>query len=188
MATAVLNHTTTATPLESEELYEIVNGERREIAPMGAWAGTIATSLVFFLQTFAFPKKLGIAVLEVMFQMRPDLPQRRPDVAFVARDRWPLPAVPTEDPAALETVPNLAVEVISPTNTAAGVFAKMQEYFEAGVQLVWVIYPLQRSIQVFESPKESRVLREGDELDGGVVLPGFRLSVSELFAAATRPE
>lgn len=196
MATGALNHIATTQPplavhpplaarsLDSDELYEVVNGQRVEISPMGAWAGTIATELLFFLQTFAKPGKLGVPLLEVLFHMRPDLPQRRPDLTFVARERWPLPAVPTEDPPALEVVPNLAVEVVSPTNTAAEVFGKMQEYFNAGVQLVWVIYPLQRSIQVFESPKQSRVLREGDELDGGTVLPGFRLSVSDLFAAA----
>jgi Uma2 family endonuclease len=64
----------------------------------------------------------------------------------------------------------------------------MQEYFGAGVELVWVVYPLQRSIQVFASASESRVLGESDELDGGGVLPGFRLKISELFAAAAKAD
>ena len=183
--TIALPYTTTV--VGGLERYEIINGNRQEKPPMGALAGTIAAELFFILGGFAKQHKLGRVVVEGLFTMKPNLPQRRPDLAFVSSDRWPLPAALTEDPPALDTVPNLAVEVVSPTNSAAEIFEKMQEYFEAGVQLVWVIYPLQRSIQVFESPKQSRVLSEGDELDGGPVLPGFRLSVSELFAAAAQP-
>ncbi len=186
MATIVPNGSTEIShvPVSSrdgDKFYEIVNGQRVEAPPMGAWAGTIATQLLFYLQSFSRPRKLGYAVVEVLFRMRPDLPQRRPDLAFVARERWPLPAAPTEDPPTLDVVPNLAVEVVSPTNAAAEIFGKVQEYFSAGAQLVWVVYPLQRSIQVFESSHQSRVVREGDELDGGTVLPGFRLSLTELF-------
>jgi Uma2 family endonuclease len=169
---------------DAGKFYEVVNGQRVEVSPMGAWAGLIASELLALISSFAKPRNVGFAMVEVLFQMRPGRPQRRPDLAFVARDRWPLSAMPTEDPPALEVVPNLAVEVVSPTNTAVEVFGKVQEYFEAGVQLVWVVYPLQRSIQVFESPNQSRVLREGDELDGGAVLPGFRLRLSQLFGSA----
>ena len=108
-------------------------------------------------------------------------------VAFVAYDRWPLEAAPTDDPPEWELAPNLAVEVISPTNKAEEVIEKIEEYFAAGVQLVWVIYPRQRQVYVFDSPTENRILRESGELDGGTVVPGFRLKIADLFAALVKP-
>jgi len=173
--------------LDSESLYEIVNGERREILHMGAWGGTIASILVYHLNTFAFHQKLGLAMVEVLFRLSPNRLSRRPDVAFVSFDRWPLTALPTDDPPEWEVVPHLAVEVLSPTNSAQEVLDKIDEYFQAGVQLVWVIYPLRRYIYVYESPTQNRILSETDELDGGEVLPGFRLSIAALFAPAVKP-
>jgi Uma2 family endonuclease len=84
-------------------------------------------------------------------------------------------------------VPNLAVEVVSPTNTADEVVEKIEEYFAAGVQLVWVIHPKRRRFEVYESPTAVRVLGPGDVLDGGTVLPGFRLPIDDLYAALRQP-
>src|SRR5262249_39356350 len=154
-------------------LYEIINGERREIPHMGAFAGTIASFLVSHLNVFAWQHKLGFAVAEVMFRLRPDSPQRRPDLAFISYDRWVSPA-PAQDPPAWDVLPNLAVEVVSPTNIADEIEEKLQEYFAARVQLVWVVHPLRRRIYVYESPTQVRILQENDELDGGQVLPSFR--------------
>jgi Uma2 family endonuclease len=173
--------------LDSETLYEVVNGERREIPHLGAWSGTVATMLVCYLNAFALPRKLGVAVTEVLFRPSEKSPSRRPDVAFVASDRWQVKTVPTEDPPEWTVAPNLAVEVISPSNTADEVLEKVREYFEVGVQMVWVIYPRQRMVYVYESFPQPRVLKEGDELDGGQVLPEFRLSLATLFSAAVMP-
>ena len=57
----------------------------------------------------------------------------------------------------------------------------MEEYFRAGVRLVWVIYPDLNQVYVYESPSKVRILHQSDELDGGTVLPGFRLKVAALF-------
>ena len=65
---------------------------------------------------------------------------------------------------------------------AASIAQKIIEYFEVGVSLVWIIHPVPRRIYVHKSPTDVLVLGEADELDGGAVLPGFRLKVSELFA------
>jgi Uma2 family endonuclease len=167
--------------LDPDTLYEVVNGERREIPHMGAWAGTIANVLAHCLITFAWPEKLGLTLIEVLFRLTPNGPARRPDLAFVTSERWPFLAPPTDDPPELPIVPNLAVEVISPTNIADEVDEKVVEYFNAGVELVWVIYPLRRRIYVYESAAQIRILTEKDELDGSKVLPGFRLKVADLF-------
>jgi Uma2 family endonuclease len=174
-------------PPDSESLYEIVNGEQREIPHMGTLAGMCASVLAQFLGTFGAQHKIGLAGVEVLFRLNPNRPARRPDVAFVRYDRWPTPTIPQDDPPAWEVIPNLAVEVVSPTNSAEEIEDKIQDYFAAGVDLVWVIYPRHRRIYVYESATQNRILVERDDLDGGNVLPGFRLNVGSLFSALTKP-
>ena len=86
---------------------------------------------------------------------------------------------PYED--AWDVVPDLAVEVVSPSDIAQNLLGKVKEYFQAGVRLVWVVYPIQRCIHVYEAWNRIRVVTETDELDGGEVLPGFRRSLDRLF-------
>ncbi|HUP00585.1 MAG TPA: Uma2 family endonuclease [Gemmatimonadota bacterium] len=76
--------------------------------------------------------------------------------------------------------PDLAVEIVSPSNTAADIQEKVLEYLAAGSRLVWVVHPRSRSVTVYRSREEIRVLVEGESLEGDDVLPGFRLGVSEL--------
>jgi Uma2 family endonuclease len=183
MATVGEDITLPAPPaVQPDVLYEIVNGEYREVPPMGAFAGAVASLLLHHLNSFSLPKSLGAAVCEVLFRLGPGRPSLRPDLAFVEKSRWPFTAATTDDPPALDVVPNLAVEVVSPTNLAPDVIDKIQDYFAAGVQLVWVLYPRQRQVYVYESPTQIRILTAQDELDGGAVLPGFKLGVGTLFA------
>jgi Uma2 family endonuclease len=161
-------------------LYEILDGRVVE-KEMGAREIEIATILGNHLFNFARLNRLGRALVEFIFRIdvAKDL-QRRPDVAFVSDARWPfkrrVPDVPVWD-----MVPDLAIEVISPRNTAAQVQRKIHEYFEAGVTCVWVVYPEQTEIYVYRSPTQIQVLQLGEELDGGDLLPGFRLPLSTLF-------
>jgi hypothetical protein len=67
------------------------------------------------------------------------------------------------------------------------VLGKVGEYFRAGVRLVWVVYPDQRVVFVYDSPLSARGFGDGDDLDGGIVLPGFRLGVSDLFGEPEAP-
>jgi Uma2 family endonuclease len=173
---------------ETDALYEIVDGERREIPRLGALAATVATLLATHLNVFALPRKLGFAVVEAMFQLQAGRPQRRPDVAFVAMDRWRASHPPADnDPPAWDVVPAVAVEVISPTNTADDIEKKLQDYFAAGVGLVWVVYPVLQRVYVYTSLTDIRIVTATDALDGGTVLPGFRLPLGDLFAALAMP-
>jgi Uma2 family endonuclease len=96
------------------------------------------------------------------------------------------------DEAIASAVPDLAVEVLSPSNRAGEIKLKLSEYFKAGVRLAWVIDPRQRTVKVHTSPKDATELSENDVLDGGAVLPGFRLALKDLFArvpaAPARPK
>jgi Uma2 family endonuclease len=78
-------------------------------------------------------------------------------------------------------VPDLAVEVISPTNRAPEVLEKIHEYFAAGVRLVWLVYCEPRQVYVYRSPVSIQVLTPQDTLDGEDVIPGFSLTVAKLF-------
>jgi Uma2 family endonuclease len=187
MATADLTPRAAAVQLDSDALFEIVNGEQREIPHMGALAGTVASLLAHYLNLVGLSQKLGFAVVEVLFRLRAGHPSRRPDVAFVTYARWQAATIPTTDPPEWEVVPDLAVEVVSPSNTAEEIADKIDDYFAAGVQRVWVIYPRQRWVYVYESPTQVRILRGTDELEGDPVLPGFRMSVADLFAALVKP-
>ncbi len=166
---------------DSDVLYEVVDGKRVELPPMGARECHLATDLAGFLWSFARSIRLGRVESELLFLLNAELDlQRRPDVAFVSYARWPRER-PVPGTAAWEVVPNLAVEVVSPTNTAIEVLAKVREYFQTGVQRVWVVYPHEEQVYVYSSPTSIRVIERSGELDGQEVLPGFRLPLSELF-------
>jgi Uma2 family endonuclease len=169
-----------AAAVDSDALYEVVNGERVEIAPMGVYEGLIATLLSTALQNFV-ANKLGRIATEVLFDFTRTLGRkRRPDLAFVSFARWPRDkAAPRTD--AWEVVPDLAVEVVSPTNPADEVVDKVAEYFQVGVERVWVVYPSQRQIYIYASPTNLKVVTERDELTDEALFPGFRLPLGTLF-------
>jgi Uma2 family endonuclease len=175
MATVSIPSTTA---VEGDSLYEVVNGEIREIPPMGVYETWIASVLV---QSLVGERKWGRAVIETLFDFTKTIgAKRRPDLAFVSYNRWPRERrVPRTE--AWDVVPNLAVEVVSPTNTADDVLRKLNDYFQAGVERVWVVYPSQRQIYVYASPTEPKVLTEDEQLTDETLLPGFRLSLRTLF-------
>lgn len=109
---------------------------------------------------------------------------RIPDVAFISWERFPkrkrrrgeIPLV----------VPDLVVEVLIEGNTPKEMARKLDEYFPAGVRLVWYVDPRKRTVRVYTAPDRSTLLRENQSLDGGDVLPGFSLSIREWFTRAER--
>ena len=168
-----------------EPLYEIVDGNRVDLPPMSALSSLIASDLLSEMSPFAKSRKVGRVVGEAIFllPLTGKERQRRPDVAFVSFARWPVDrAVPNTDPWTV--VPELAVEVISPNDLYNEVLAKLRDYFQAGVQLVWVVEPSERQVSVYTSPTDHRILTEEHVLDGGTVLPGFKLPIASVFQSA----
>jgi Uma2 family endonuclease len=111
---------------------------------------------------------------------------RMPDVCFIAWERFPNRKLPRT--GILDRAPDLAVEVISPGNTEAEMEQKLQECFAAGARLVWYAYPETRTVCVYTSPTDVRVLGEEESLEGGEVLPGFGLLIREWFDRAGERE
>jgi Uma2 family endonuclease len=160
-------------------LYEVVDGQVVELAP-GAYEIRIATILTMHFETFAIQHQLGRAVQEMLFDLTTVQRKRRPDVAFVSYDRWPRQRrVPRTE--AWEVVPNLAVEVVSPTDSVEDVVDKVAEYFRAGVECVWVSLLSREQVYVYESPTQVRILTRADVLHGKPVLPQFQLPLTTLF-------
>lgn len=175
------------TTLDDDRLYEVVCGERVELEPMGAFEVGLASALLRYLGSFAEANRLGQVVSEMLFVLDPQQHlKRRPDVAFVSFPRWPERTIPRAE--AWNVVPDLAVEIISPTNLAEAVDEKIVEYFQAGVRLVWVLYPDSGRVYVYQSARRIDVVERSGELDGGDVLAGFRLPIQSLFDAVTKPE
>jgi Uma2 family endonuclease len=172
--------TLTNAPPPDDVPYEVIDGEIVEKPPMGAREGLFATKLILWLSRFGGIERFGQLASEVLFKLHPaGKRSRRPDVAFISFERWPGDRlVPPGDD--WDVVPDLAIEVISPTNSAIDVVKKLNDYFRAGVRLVWVVYPVQRLFYSYRSPTEVRILGPDDELEGDPVLPGVRLPVRAL--------
>jgi Uma2 family endonuclease len=173
-------------PGEDTERYEVIDGVRVEREPMGAFETVLASWLCHVMNSFAAGKKLGLAVNEVLFVLNAARTlNRRPDVAFVSYARWPT-AIVAREPA-WNVVPDLAVEIVSPTNLAEEIDRKITDYFQAEVRLVWVFYPDSGRVYVYHSPTHVSILERTDTLDGGEVLPDFRLSITGLYEAVAKP-
>ncbi|MFI5454919.1 MAG: Uma2 family endonuclease [Isosphaerales bacterium] len=171
---------------EPDGLYEVIDGRFVE-KPMGAYECSLAAVICCALSRYAEDNRLGRTLPEMIFDLRPTVDrERRPDVAYVSFKRWGRDRrVPQTRSWAV--VPELAVEIVSPTNTADEVAEKLEEYFKVGIRRVWVVYPRQLKVYAYTSPTEVRVLALGDELDGGDVLPGFRLALHDLFEQPNEP-
>ena len=182
MATAVLEASAEVISPSGEGLYEIIDGKPVEKL-MGALEIHITNLIAFFLGRFVFDRQLGLVESEMLFDFgEGNQRQRRPDVAFISNQRWPKgQRIPSEN--AFRVVPDLAVEVVSPSNSANEVEGKIVEYLKAGVRLVWVVYPTTARIYIHDGSSTVRVIDRDGELDGGDVLPEFRLPLRTLFEA-----
>ena len=167
--------------------YEIIDGVKMELPPMSADAQFLASRLVVHLSNYGLAQNIGEACTEVLFKL--PLPvdrNRRPDAAFIPYSRWPKNSIiPSTN--AWDVLPELCVEVVSPTDEAGDLRIKVDEYLSAGVRQVWVIYPRLRIVDVFEKSGPGRTLHVQDTLDGGPVLPGFTLKLAEFFPEPEPP-
>jgi Uma2 family endonuclease len=167
-----------------DRLYELVDGVLVEKI-MGFPESYLACEIVRLMGNYAAQNDLGIVVgADGTVRLMPKL-VRIPDVSFVSWRQLPSRRVPA-DPIP-DLAPELAVEVLSEGNTKREMDRKLKDYFLAGVLLVWFVDPAKRTVTVYTAPDEWTVLTEDQTLDGGRVLPGFRLVLKELFAKMSPP-
>ena len=160
--------------------YELVRGELRKMTPAGHQHGRIAINVTLPLAQHVRAHNLGtVYAAETGFRLAADPDTvRAPDVAFIRRDRveavgdvqgyWP-------------GAPDLAVEVISPSDTYTEVEEKLFDWLDAGARLVIAVNPRQHTVTVYRSRADIVQLTEDDTLDGGDVVPGWSLPVREVF-------
>ena len=164
-------------------LCELVDGVLVEKA-MGFREALLALAMAGFLRNFVVPRNLGLVVgADGMLRLFPGL-VRIPDVTYICWARFPDGRVPSAPIPAV--APDLAVEVLSLSNTAGEMARKRREYLSAGTKLVWEIDPELRTVAVYSEPEEPVVLTATETLDGGDVLPGFLLPLADLFAELDR--
>ena len=160
--------------------YELVRGELVRMNPTGGRHAAVAVRIARLLDEHVEAHDLGVcgtAEPGFILQRTPDV-VRAPDVSFVARSRIPEAGIPA---AYWPCAPDLAVEVVSPSDRLADVHGKIAEYFAAGTRLVWLVEPAARVVYVYRSQHDVQVLGDDGELIGGDVLPGFRCAVRRLF-------
>jgi Uma2 family endonuclease len=159
-------------------LCELVDGTLVE-KPVGWEESAIAILIANFLGNHVRPRRLGTVLgSDGMLRLVPGL-MRAPDVSFIARGR--LKRYKRGGECYPSIGADLAVEVVSKSNTRAEITRKLVEYFAAGTRLAWVVDPKTETVRVHHSPRKFVVLKEGDVLDGGDVIPGLRIPVRDLF-------
>jgi Uma2 family endonuclease len=189
MSTAVATEARRYTP---EDLLAMPDGKRYELVDgrlvernMGAESSEVGGNLYFHLRLFCQDRNLGIAwPADSGYQCFPQDPGRvrKPDVSFVRRGRLPGDVSPD---GWVKIPPDLAVEVVSPNDSAEEIEEKFDDYREAGIPLVWVIYPKARKARVFRLSGPLVELEEDDVLSGEDVIPGFSCPLREILPRRT---
>ena len=166
-----------ALPENRDRSFELIHGEIVEKVPTEEH-GLIAGNIHGFLWQYTRQSGFGRAVIEVRVCMPDDdYNSRQPDLAFFADTTRP---VVKRGPVL--QMPDLVIEVKSPDDTYTSMRERAQYYLAHGAKLVWLIYPAKRLVEVYRQDADSDILTADDTLQGDDVLPGFVLSVHEIFA------
>ena len=167
----------------SDAPYELLKGELIEVSPSSMESSSITSHLASIIDRYVFQFRSGLVTSAeggYILQRDPDTVVA-PDIGFIRKSRVPLGF----DKHKFMQVPqDLAVEVLSPSNTTAEMYRKLGLYSAAGVPLVWVVYPLQKVVIVHHLGEPSVTLGESDMLSGGDILPGLTIAVSEVFESS----
>jgi len=168
---------------EGDVRRELVNGEVIEMTPVGGTHGRVTLR---FARRIADHVDRGgggeVVVGDVGFVLPlPGDPERvrAPDVVFIGRDRLPEGRLPQ---GFVRGAPDLALEVLSPTDNPVETQQKVRDYLEAGSRLVWVAAPEAKTVTVYRRDGSARLVREHEALDGEDVLPGLQIPLAEVFS------
>ncbi|MBI2569534.1 MAG: Uma2 family endonuclease [Candidatus Schekmanbacteria bacterium] len=157
---------------------ELIDGRIVQLSPTGWKHGDIEAQIILLLRPYVRLRQLGFVGTGEVGCKLPNGRVRAPDVLFVRQER--LADLPED--GFLPFAPDLAVEVVSPDDSAREVRDKASEWIAGGSEQVWTVDPETRIVTIYELAKIPRVLGEGDTLAGGSVLPGFSCTVAEIFA------
>ncbi len=164
--------------MPGQEHFELVEGELIPMSPPGFDHGCIVLNIAAALREFVRARKLGMVAVEAGFCVsnEPDT-VRSPDIAFVRAERIP----PGGERAFFQGAPDLAVEVISPSDRASDVIAKARDWLQSGCVGVWVVDPATKTATVYSHQPQALFLSAKDALVCEELLPDFRLPISQVF-------
>ncbi len=182
--------TTVEKPVTVEDFYEIafegfrgelVGGELKETMPTSILHGIIAGRIVGLLGIFLMQYKLGeVLTAETGFRLFiNERTVRVPDVAFLSNEK--LAEIKNVNKF-YDGTPDLAIEVISPSETYNDVQGKLEDYLSAGVKMVWIIRPENKIVTTYRTLSDFKILRENEELNGEDLLPNFKCNLTDIFA------
>ena len=160
------------------DVCELVDGTLVD-RPMGFYESLLASCLIAHLYAASDNGRLGVTSGEQGFIRLGESQVRAPDVAFFLRANLPEGRLPSERVPAI--CPDIAVEILSSSNTMAEMAQKRKEYFQGGCRLVWMVDPGARNVAVYRSPFRAEIVGWDSYLVGDDILPEFRMLVSELF-------
>jgi Uma2 family endonuclease len=165
---------------DTSHRYELEKGKLTMMSPAGYEHGDLAMALGSRMRIFAEDHQLGrVSAAETGFLLTRDPDTvRAPDIAFVRKDRLPDAKLPQ---GYFPGAPDLAVEVVSPNDSASRVLDKVQDWLRHGTMLVWVVEPQTQTVTIYRADGSATVLQSDDTLTGEEVLPGFRYELKTLF-------
>jgi Uma2 family endonuclease len=174
----------TNAPENAGRLLELIDGEILEKMPTSFLPSYIALRIAYFILAYLMQNDIGYVTGADGSYVMDDENEFIPDVGYISKERLPqIPSGKTPIP------PDLAVEVVSPTDSIKDVQRKARKYLRLGTSMVWIVYPEDQTVDVCladpETPEGMRVREVGIEsvLDGGDLLPGFKLAVKDIFPA-----
>jgi Uma2 family endonuclease len=167
--------------LDDEKLYEVIDGQLEEKEMAGMRHGGVGTRLARRLGNYVEANGLGeVYGPDTTFKIGDN--ERMPDVSFVVEERLP----EDESTGIVPFAPDLAIEIVSPNDSAEKLADKIRAYFAAGVLQVWTVSPEIEGISIYRSLKNVEVFLIGDELTCEDLLPGFRLPLTDIFRRRNR--
>lgn len=159
--------------------YELIQGELI-MGPAGIEHEEIGANLLTALRRFVSERKLGIVCGSSAGYWMKSGNLRSPDVSFIRKER--LQGYKRPPKGFFQGSPDIAIEILSPTDTVEGLHGKIVEYFENDTKLAWVVNPEEQTVLIYHSPQPSKLLTKNDLLDGEEILKGFTFPIAELFA------
>ncbi|MGH7526993.1 MAG: Uma2 family endonuclease [Gemmatimonadales bacterium] len=161
------------------ERYELVRGVPRICEPPGGVHGRLAARIAARLSDHVERHGLGTVLIESGYLLRrnPDT-VRGPDVSFISGTRLTPDQIPDQF---IPGAPDLAVEILSPSSRWPEVEETLADYFASGARMVWLVEPQQRRVTLRYPDRPPRVVAVGDALEGEDVVPGFRMTTTDLF-------
>lgn len=165
-------------PENSERRFELIDGEIVEKMPTEEH-GVVTLNIGSEVRTHVRQNNLGRVAVEARHRGEDDeYNDRIPDISFTSAER----ALPLTKQGAVPQMPDLAVEVKSPTDSIKGMREKANYYLKNGARMVWLVFPQKQLVEVYRPDADVEILNADDTLDGGDVLPGFALAVKDIFA------